>query len=851
MRKIKVVVLAIGRGLLLLAAVCSAAESGGAALNLQPMPKEARMAEEALPLPIPVCIAERPDATLHEQTAAELLLNGLTRRLQCEPRRGASADVKVEATRREDSHRADAAGTFIVFGSADGALPAEGYTLKLSREGNRAVFELRSNDHGVIYGALTLLQVLEQTARSNHFVLSAPAALHIRDFPTMQTRMSVRLFDTAATDAAAIRPGLERMARMRLNGTWHDPTARNFKTVVDEARRFGIKVNGILSYYGLTRERKRPTCPSNPEDVALVKNRFETAASAGASGLVFLFDDIGSGEIRHAKTCPECARNFKNLGGVQRALTKLMVEAGRQHGLKQFIICPTPYQREWKRNIETWGADVFENYFRELTGDPVLRDVLVFHCDFMPERMKGLANAGLTNYIYWINGLWDTQTWFSHYMGVTRLGWVWYGFRIDEAEGLIQPIPEAVEALRNLPELTKHVFFGTGATDGLLLGGIWAWHPQAYDDDKAREFVAEMLFGLGAWEPLTRYEANVMKLIVSAGAHVNKWTSECSPEVVPAGKVSAEGRARHQVQLRQNLQAASEAASAVKALFEQPARHPLLKPVFPAASALAAMDRALAFYSKRLERQAALAALSVQPFTEQADEWVVGWWQFEDPAKPGADSSTSRTEAKVHGHPESGDGVSGKALRLHGGQMSGANLVSGVREFLEAANPAAFDMGAGTFSVECWVKGVSPGWHQFVGNRQSTRQIYRLKGWALGFGRDNHIRFTVDDGAKTGTVSAFAAGLADWDREGWNYVVGVRDTAHKLIRLYINGAEAAEAVKDETQDISNGVPLRIGYDGYGGRFLDGLIDEVKVTRRLLTETEIMAKYASFRARLAR
>lgn len=495
------------------------------------------------------------------------------------------------------------------------------------------------------------------------------------------------------------------------------------------------------------------------------------------------------------------------------------------------------------------GADVFKDYFRELVADPALREVRVFHCEFMPEQMKQLTDAGLQNYIYWINGLWGTEQLFSFYMGMTRLPWGWYGFRIDEEKGVIEPIPEAMKALCNLSDLTQDVFFGTGSTEGLLLGGIWAWNPRAYDDDKARQFVSDQLFGVGAWRALNRYELNIMKLIVAFRTSDNKWTSECLSDIRQrqTKKLTATERRQRAERLRKNLEEAKEAAREVKALFKLPDRHPLLKPRSSDSYAMVLMDRALEYFSRRVERETTVFRPAVR--AETADEQVAGWWKFDDPANIGADSSVNRANLEIHGRPESVAGVSGQGLRLRGGQMSKTNLVAGAREFLSVSNPAAFDMGTNSFSVECWVYIAEPGWYQFVGNRPSTREIYYpLNGWALGIdaGKDvrfrNKIRFTVDDGKKTSSISAqVERPPADWDGDGWNYIAAVRDAGQSVIRLYVNAVEISKPVKDETGDISNGLPLNMGYDHWTGAFLNGMIDEVKITRRALTEAEIRSK----------
>jgi len=143
--------------------------------------------------------------------------------------------------------------------------------------------------------------------------------------------------------------------------------------------------------------------------------------------------------------------------------------------------------------------------------------------------------------------------------------------------------------------------------------------------------------------------------------------------------------------------------------------------------------------------------------------------------------------------------------------------------------------------VECWVNLSELAWNQFAGNRGNAREIYPAKGWALGMGNEGIIRFTVDDGDKTICVSVNSV-MTDWEPSGWNYIVGVRDKLDGVIALYVNGEEATRK-KDATKNLSNANSIVMGYDAMGGAYMNGDMDELKITKKALSKEEIFNRFS--------
>jgi len=97
-----------------------------------------------------------------------------------------------------------------------------------------------------------------------------------------------------------------------------------------------------------------------------------------------------------------------------------------------------------------------------------------------------------------------------------------------------------------------------------------------------------------------------------------------------------------------------------------------------------------------------------------------------------------------------------------------------------------------------------------------------------------------DDEGQTGSAATMANG-------SWHFLVGVWDG--NAIKIYIDGEETNKTeCKGEIG--SNGDPLFIGCRNGAERWVDGLMDEIKIYNRGLTTDEILSDMANPRANLA-
>ena len=144
-----------------------------------------------------------------------------------------------------------------------------------------------------------------------------------------------------------------------------------------------------------------------------------------------------------------------------------------------------------------------------------------------------------------------------------------------------------------------------------------------------------------------------------------------------------------------------------------------------------------------------------------------------------------------------------------------------------------------SYAVSAWVKlpAALPTRGIVVASQSGTQ----TSGFYLKFDQaDNKWKLwrTQGDGNATGAGTAFSAGAAQPGT--WTHLVGVQDSVARKLRLYINGVEGTSA--DISIFWSAGGAFQIGrgiWAGqYGGNYVGGAIDDVRVYDRVVTPDEV-------------
>ena len=375
------------------------------------------------------------------------------------------------------------------------------------------ILVLGTDPSGLLYGCFTLSQLLAK--REGRLCLPHP--LYVEDRPMMLERGRVGLARPIA-DAAYLKT-LDEAARWRINVTYfgHPLTGKpgekvgapeapaGMRETVAECHKRGMLVYGLVSMHGLLRRRERAVLVGNPDDAAYVEDLFEGLALGDADGFIFMFDDIPLYAPRD------------QLPGEHVGWCRLMKKVADRHGIKRLIFCPTPYGAWW--NSSRANLD----YHARFGAAEDLADLRTFFCPSTTKEIEAAKRAGLRNYVWWHNGVWDAgQGELRDYAegvlqdlwaGVRRVEWAWYyGYEIS---------PEMVNELRTIGERTRYIWV-CGNGDATWCN--YSWNPKEYDPDRSEAWVAEALFGRGAGAPYSTTIRHIREQAIAL--HKGKPTAE-------------------------------------------------------------------------------------------------------------------------------------------------------------------------------------------------------------------------------------------------------------------------------------------------------------------------------------
>ena len=175
------------------------------------------------------------------------------------------------------------------------------------------------------------------------------------------------------------------------------------------------------------------------------------------------------------------------------------------------------------------------------------------------------------------------------------------------------------------------------------------------------------------------------------------------------------------------------------------------------------------------------------------------------------------------------------------GRVGGALSFDGVNDFVNVGAGASLNI-INALTIEFWAKNFDwpsqqyrtvtwkgrhsspPGWGVMTGD---TRNNYGFYAWIGG-------------------VWTFTNGPALANLDAWNHIVFTYDRTDNRIRIYYNGALVMSPVAAPAGGLidTSGVSLRIGYPY--SNFFHGLIDEVRIYNRALTEAEVRANFNATR-----
>jgi hypothetical protein len=190
----------------------------------------------------------------------------------------------------------------------------------------------------------------------------------------------------------------------------------------------------------------------------------------------------------------------------------------------------------------------------------------------------------------------------------------------------------------------------------------------------------------------------------------------------------------------------------------------------------------------------------------------------------GFDETTGTAAADASGNGNAGT-LNGPT-RSPAGKFGGALSFDGVNDQVTVGDAASLDL-TNAMTLEAWVQpSVLTGWRTILMKEQAAGLVYGL----YANGNNNRPSLHVHTNAEHDVRGTAALAL-----NAWTHVAATYDGA--VLRLYINGTQVSSTNRTGSMVVSTGA-LRIGGNTVWGEWFGGLIDEVRVYRRVLTASEI-------------
>jgi len=470
---------------------------------LQPPPKMAELGAESAKLPGGVRIAVAvPGESPVVEYAASMLETVLETRYGCTTQRVAAP---------HGGENAAAADIALAVSPDEARTPPQGFLLHLERTGKDGVrVRIRGADSaGVLYGVDAFLDLLEVYGPER-----LPAPSRIRDWPSIEERAWTGFVRDVSPNAMRM---LDWCARHRLNAGYFELYADRGQTtpptdvlpkLVKEAARRGIRLYGCVSNWRTNRYLKRPLCPSNPSDVALMEKQFESLAACSVAGLIFLFDDIRQDAIEHAEHCAACRERFGDLAGMQAFWVEQMKRVAARHGIDHLIMCPTPYYRGWQH---TGGGKIDGVAYYARLGSACRRlGVRMYFCPYRAQAVTQAVAAGLFRFTWWYNGVYPFERSAGKgrvepgvWCGLPQIDFGWYNTHWDATRGVVVD-DDVTDAMRSLPARSSWAWQCSGGYVGWAQWGVYCWAPEKFDPEACRRWAIREV--LGAAEPYLAWE---------------------------------------------------------------------------------------------------------------------------------------------------------------------------------------------------------------------------------------------------------------------------------------------------------------------------------------------------------
>jgi len=219
-------------------------------------------------------------------------------------------------------------------------------------------------------------------------------------------------------------------------------------------------------------------------------------------------------------------------------------------------------------------------------------------------------------------------------------------------------------------------------------------------------------------------------------------------------------------------------------------------------------------------------SMGEQPF-EVDPSSTVGLWHFDEGAGNAiADETANGNDGTIGGNP----------VWMTPGKFGNALEFNGSDDYVTMPDDAVFDVdsAAGVLSVEAWIYPYQSAdmYRTILSKRISSSQA----NYQIGLDQSNGNLYFYSGHWPDIYVSNIHPSL-----DQWSYVAVTLDAAEGIARFYYNG-EKMDSIPDAVFGLPNDNPLEIGALENGDQGFSGMIDEIRISNRVLGDMEIKSRY---------
>ena len=217
---------------------------------------------------------------------------------------------------------------------------------------------------------------------------------------------------------------------------------------------------------------------------------------------------------------------------------------------------------------------------------------------------------------------------------------------------------------------------------------------------------------------------------------------------------------------------------------------------------------------------AALCIYANISVAQMVTDGLVSYWSF--------DADTDGTIVKdvwgsndgtISGNPMIVEGKVGKALEFDGD------------DYVDCGSDASLLLGDTDLSLAIWFNQTSIDDTSYLAGTYSSQNGKYYELWA----ENGTLFWSIDDDVIKSEISFSPIEVGEW-----YHAVGVRERGSET-KLYVNGVLGATGT-DQSGDITSDAPMFFGDRFAGGRPLMGIVDEVGLYSRALSDSEILQNY---------